>query len=101
MVLQISVNQLLVVILVGAIAGFLAAHLVSGHGYGLVGDLIVGILGALIGYFLLGTLITTYVLTPLGLSEVTILGQIVVAFIGAAILLAVMRIFVRSPRRVR
>lgn len=101
MVLQISVNQLLVVILVGAVAGFLAAHLVSGHGYGVIGDLIVGIIGAVVGYFLLGTLITTYVLTPLNLTEVSILGQIIVAFIGAAILLAVLRLFVRRSRRVR
>ena len=99
--MQISVNQLLVVILVGAIAGFLAAHLVSGHGYGVVGDLVVGILGAVVGYFLLGALITTYVLTPIGLSEVTVLGQVVVAFIGAVILLAILRIFVRGTRRAR
>jgi uncharacterized membrane protein YeaQ/YmgE (transglycosylase-associated protein family) len=87
-----TLDHLLLIILVGLVAGFLATHLVSGHGYGLAGDIIVGILGALIGYLILGGFIATYILTPLGIASASVLGQIVIAFIGAAILLAVLRL---------
>jgi uncharacterized membrane protein YeaQ/YmgE (transglycosylase-associated protein family) len=98
---QITLDQLLVVLLVGAVAGFLATHVVRRRGYGLVGDLVVGIIGALIGSFLLGGVIETYVLVPLGIGAASILGQIVVAFIGAVVLLAVLYLIAggRSRRR--
>lgn len=86
----LTLDQILVILLVGAVAGFLATHLVRRRGYGLVGDLVVGIIGALIGTFLLGGVIGTYVLVPLGLDATSILGQIIVAFIGAVLLLAVL-----------
>lgn len=89
---QITLDQLLVLLLVGAVAGFLATHIVAGHGYGLLGDLLVGIIGALIGTFLLTAVVTTYVLGPLGVTDASILGQIIIAFIGAVLLLAVMRL---------
>ena len=85
-------DHLLVAILVGLVAGFLASHVVSGHGYGLLGDLLVGILGALVGTFLLGGLISTYILGPLGVAAGTLLGQIILAFIGAVIVLALLRL---------
>lgn len=88
-----TLDQLLIIALVGLVAGFLATHLVSGHGYGLVGDLLVGFIGALIGTLILGNLITTYVLVPLGIEAASVLGRIVIAFIGAAVLLAILRVF--------
>jgi len=91
-----TLDHLLLVLLVGLVAGFLATHVVSGHGYGLVGDIVVGILGALLGFVLLGTFITTYILTPLGIASASVLGQIVIAFIGAALLLAVLRLVSRG-----
>jgi uncharacterized membrane protein YeaQ/YmgE (transglycosylase-associated protein family) len=87
-----TLDHLLLIILVGLVAGFLATHLVAGHGYGLVGDIVVGILGALIGTLILGTFIATYILTPLGIPMLSVLGQVVVAFIGAAILIAILRL---------
>jgi len=87
-----TLDHLLLIILVGLVAGFLATHVVTGHGYGLVGDIVVGILGALLGFLILGGFLTTYVLTPLGIPAVSVLGQILIAFIGAAILLAVLRL---------
>jgi len=87
-----TLDHLLLIILVGLVAGFLATHLVAGHGYGLAGDIIVGILGALIGFLILGAFIATYILTPLGIASASVLGQIIIAFIGAAILLAVLRL---------
>jgi uncharacterized membrane protein YeaQ/YmgE (transglycosylase-associated protein family) len=78
-----TVEQLLVVAFVGLVAGFLASRLVTGHGYGVVGDIVVGIIGALIGAFVLGGFITDH----------SLVAQIVVAFIGAVILLVVLRLF--------
>lgn len=90
-----TLDHLLLLVLVGLVAGFLATHLVAGHGYGLAGDIIVGIVGALLGFLFLGAFITTYILTPLGIPAASVLGQIVMAFIGAAILLAVLRLVTR------
>jgi len=75
-------DHLLVLILVGVVAGFAASHVVAGHGFGLLGDLVVGIIGALLGFFLAGLV---------GIAVVSLVGEIVVAFIGAVILLAVLR----------
>ena len=85
-------DHLLIAVLVGLVAGFLASHVVSGHGYGLLGDIVIGILGALVGTFLLGGLLSTYVLGPLGVAAASLLGQVILAFIGAVLVLAVMRL---------
>jgi uncharacterized membrane protein YeaQ/YmgE (transglycosylase-associated protein family) len=87
-----TLDQLLVVLLVGLVAGFLASHLVSGHGYGIFGDIVVGILGALLGSFLLGAWLAEHVLAPLGIGAASVLGQMAVAVVGAVILLAVLRL---------
>ena len=81
-----DLTSLVIFLLVGLIAGWLAGKLVRGGGYGLLGDLVIGVLGAIIGGYLLprvglGALIT-----------VPLLNQIVVATIGAVILLVVLRI---------
>jgi len=80
--MQLEPGGLLVWIIVGLVAGFLASHFVKGGGYGLIGDLIVGLLGAVIGGFLVGLFVH---------ETVGLLGSIVVAFIGAVILLFVVR----------
>ena len=72
-------------ILVGLIAGWLAGKLMKGGGFGVVGDIVVGILGALVGGFLFGTL---GVSTGGGL-----LGSIAVATVGAVVLIFVVRFF--------
>jgi uncharacterized membrane protein YeaQ/YmgE (transglycosylase-associated protein family) len=51
--MHLSNESLLVILLVGLIAGWLAGKLMRGSGFGLIGDLIVGLLGALIGDWLL------------------------------------------------
>jgi uncharacterized membrane protein YeaQ/YmgE (transglycosylase-associated protein family) len=94
-----TLDHLLLLILVGLVAGFLATHLVAGHGYGLAGDIIVGILGAVVGFLLLGAFISTYILTPLGIASASVLGQMIIAFIGAALLLAVLRLVTRAGWR--
>src|ERR1700737_2136729 len=80
--LTLSPGGWLVWIIVGLVAGFLASRLVKGGGYGLIGDLIVGLVGAVIGGFLVGFFVHT---------TVGLFGSIVVAFIGAVILLFIMR----------
>ncbi|HLY68001.1 MAG TPA: GlsB/YeaQ/YmgE family stress response membrane protein [Chloroflexota bacterium] len=66
------------------IAGWLAGVVMKGGGFGLVGDIVVGIIGAFIGGLLLPRL-------GLGLPA-GFLGSIVVAFVGAVILLLVLRL---------
>ena len=80
--LTLSPGGWLVWIIVGLVAGFLASRLVKGGGYGLIGDLIVGLVGAVIGGFLVGFFVHT---------TVGLFGSIVVAFIGAVILLFIVR----------
>ena len=72
-------------IVVGLIAGAVAARVVTGRGFGCIADIIVGIVGALIGGWLLGTLFNVTV-------TVGFIGSIVVAFIGAAILLSLLKL---------
>ena len=51
--MHMSSESLLVILFVGLVAGWLAGQIVQGTGFGLIGDLIVGILGAFIGSWLL------------------------------------------------
>jgi uncharacterized membrane protein YeaQ/YmgE (transglycosylase-associated protein family) len=50
--MHISNESLLVILIVGLVAGWLAGHLVRGSGFGIIGDIIVGVLGAFIGDWL-------------------------------------------------
>ena len=72
-------------IIVGLIAGAIAARVVAGRGFGCIADIVVGVAGALIGGFLLGAI---FHLT----GTVGFWGSIVVAFIGAAALLSVLKL---------
>lgn len=71
-------------ILIGLAAGWLAGQLMRGGGFGLVGDIVVGVIGALLGGFLFATF---GVSTGGGL-----LGSLIVATIGAVVLLFVLRL---------
>jgi uncharacterized membrane protein YeaQ/YmgE (transglycosylase-associated protein family) len=71
-------------ILIGLAAGWLAGQLVKGGGFGLVGDIVVGVIGALLGGFLFSTF---GVSTGGGL-----LGSLIVATIGAVVLLFGLRL---------
>lgn len=79
-------GTLLLWIIVGGIAGWLAGFVVKSPSFGLVGDIIVGIVGAFIGGFLLSLLLPG----TFGISGFN-LGSIVVAFIGSVVLLGVLR----------
>lgn len=85
-----SLQQILIAILVGAAAGLLADYVVKGIRLGLLGAIIVGVLGGFIGSWLFGLL---------GISlGSTILAQIVSSFVGAVILLFILRLFRRGRR---
>lgn len=70
-------------LVVGLIAGWLAGQFMRGGGYGLVGDIVVGVIGAFIGGFVFSLLLPG--------SSVGLIGSIIVAFIGACILIAILR----------
>lgn len=71
-------------ILIGLAAGWLAGQLVKGGGFGLLGDIIVGVIGALLGGF---------IFSALGLSSTGgLLGSLIVATIGAVVLLFGLRL---------
>lgn len=70
-------------IIVGGIAGFLASKVITGKGLGLIWDIVVGILGAILGGWLAGLV---------GIAVTNIAMEVIVAFVGAAILLAVFRL---------
>jgi uncharacterized membrane protein YeaQ/YmgE (transglycosylase-associated protein family) len=76
---------ILIFIIVGAIAGFVASKVLSGKGMGLLWDIVVGILGAFLGAWLAG-------LVGLGVDMGTFtIGGLLSAFVGAIILLVVFR----------
>ncbi len=87
-----TTETLLIWLLVGLIAGWLAGLVVRGGGFGLVGDIVIGILGAIIGSLLFSFL-------GLHSPVAGILGTILVAFIGAVILTVILRAV--SPARTR
>src|SRR5437763_7961758 len=84
--------SLLTWIIVGLIAGVLASLVMGGTGYGLIGDIIIGILGAFVGGWLFARLGVT---SPFG----GLAGTIFIAFIGAIVLLFILRLIRRSSAR--
>jgi uncharacterized membrane protein YeaQ/YmgE (transglycosylase-associated protein family) len=86
--MYLSNENLLVIVVVGVIAGWLAGEVMRGAGFGLIGDLIIGLLGALIGGWLLPLLGI-----HLGAGVV---AMIVNAFIGAIVLLLIVRLIERG-----
>jgi uncharacterized membrane protein YeaQ/YmgE (transglycosylase-associated protein family) len=75
----VGVESIIIMIIVGAIAGWLAGKIVRGFGFGLIWDIVIGIIGAFIGVWLL---------TRLGIVPFSgFVGSIVNATIGAVVLL--------------
>lgn len=82
-------------LLLGLIAGFLAGVVMKGGGYGIIGDIVVGIVGAFIGGFVFSRL--TDRADPVNNFDV---GSIFVAFVGACILIALLRLVSGRARAV-
>lgn len=80
-------------IVVGLIAGWLAGQVMKGGGYGLVGDIVVGVVGALVGGFLAGIIFGGDFVTGINVTT------IITAFLGAIVLIAVLRAVTGSRKR--
>jgi uncharacterized membrane protein YeaQ/YmgE (transglycosylase-associated protein family) len=86
-----TATSLIILLIIGAIAGWLAGLIVRGFGFGLVGNIVVGIIGALLAGWLLPALGVGF---TLGNPLVT---SIVYALIGAIVLLVIVGLFRRAP----
>lgn len=87
--MNMSGESLLVILIVGVVAGWLAGQIVRGAGFGLIGDLLIGIVGAFIGSWLLPRI-------GIHLGAGTI-RAIINATIGAIVLLLVIRLVRGGP----
>jgi uncharacterized membrane protein YeaQ/YmgE (transglycosylase-associated protein family) len=86
----LSGESLLIILLVGLVAGWLAGQIVQGTGFGLLGDIIIGIVGAFIG---------SWLLPQLGVRiGPGLLTAIIVATIGAIVLIVIVRLVKRGGR---
>jgi Predicted membrane protein len=83
-----DITYLLVWLLIGGVAGFLAGTFMGSRSpFGMIGDIVLGILGAVVGGWLLGAL---------GFTASGLLGTLVTAFIGAVVLIAGIRVVKRA-----
>lgn len=88
--MHISGESLLVILLIGAVAGWLAGLIVQGTGFGLLGDIVIGIVGAFIA---------SWLFPQLGLHLGAGIGaQIIAATLGAVLLLVIVRLVRRGGR---
>ncbi len=78
--------ELLWIVLIGIVAGWLAGQIMKGRGFGWLGNLIVGVIGSLLGGFLFALL---------GLAAYGLVGRLIMATFGAVVLLMLLS-FVRS-----
>lgn len=82
-----EITNLLLFLLIGAIAGWIAGSLTKGKGYGIVGNIVLGIMSAFVGGFLFGLL---------GISAGGVIGWLITATIGAIVLIVVVRL-IKNP----
>jgi uncharacterized membrane protein YeaQ/YmgE (transglycosylase-associated protein family) len=87
-------GSILIWALIGLVAGFLASKVMTGHGKGIVMDVVVGIIGAIAGGFL-----ARYLGVTTSVTSHSIFIEIIIAFVGAIILLAVLRMVGVGKRR--
>jgi uncharacterized membrane protein YeaQ/YmgE (transglycosylase-associated protein family) len=88
-----SLESILIALLIGLVAGFLAGKLVGGGSFGLIRNIIVGLLGAVIGDFLVGLLNISFI------PSIPLLNSLIIAFLGACVLLLVLRFVTGSGKR--
>ena len=75
-----GITSLLIFLAIGALAGWLAGNLMKGGGFGLLGNILLGVIGAVVGGWVFGLL---------GLSATGLIGSLVTAVAGASLLLFV------------
>jgi uncharacterized membrane protein YeaQ/YmgE (transglycosylase-associated protein family) len=79
---------------IGLVAGFLASKVVTGRGKGVLADIVVGIIGALAGGFLAQMLSINF-----SIPGHTTITEIIIAFVGAVVLLVIVRLLTGNGRR--
>jgi uncharacterized membrane protein YeaQ/YmgE (transglycosylase-associated protein family) len=82
-----NLTSLIWFLLIGLIAGWLAGKVMRGGGFGVIGDMIVGVIGAFLGGWLFGIL---------GIGFGGLIGALITAFVGAVILLWLLRLIRRT-----
>ena len=82
-----TTQSLIVFLVIGILAGWLAGKIMKGGGFGLVGDLVVGVVGAFLGGWVFGLL---------GIAAYGLLGTLVTALVGALLLLFLVRLVKRA-----
>ncbi len=75
---------------IGLVAGWIASHLVEGHGYGAIADVLLGIAGAFIG---------GYIFDFFDIAAYGFLGNVAMSVVGAVVFLGLIRLFSRKVRR--
>jgi len=80
-------TNLLYFLLIGLAAGWLAGKVMKGSGYGLIGDLIIGVVGAFLGGWIFGLL---------HIAAGGLLGLLVTAFVGAVVLVWLLRMLKKA-----
>ncbi len=89
--MYLSGESILVILLVGLIAGWLAGKIVQGTGFGLIGDIVIGIVGAFIASWLFPKL-------GIHIATSSLIREILYATLGAIILLVIVRLVKRGGR---
>ena len=82
-----DIQNLIIFLAIGAVAGFLASLVMKGGGSGLLWDIILGIVGALVGGFVFGLL---------GISAGGMIGSLITAFVGTVILIFIARMLSKA-----
>jgi uncharacterized membrane protein YeaQ/YmgE (transglycosylase-associated protein family) len=82
-----STDHVLLFLAIGILAGFLAGKIMKGKGFGLVGDLVVGVAGAFVGVWLFGLV---------GIPSGGIIGLLIASVVGAVLLLYIIRLAKRN-----
>ncbi|GEM_PF-48293 len=82
-----DISGLIIFLAIGAVAGWLAGTLMKGGGFGVLGNIVVGIVGSVVGGFVFGLL---------GISAGGLLGSIVTATAGAALLLFIVGVIKKA-----
>ena len=82
-----NLTELFIFLAIGALAGWLAGTLMKGRGFGLLGNIVIGVIGAVLGGF---------VFSFLGISAGGLIGSIVTATVGAALLLFIIGVIKKA-----
>lgn len=77
-------------ILIGAVAGWLAGRIVKGSGSGILLNIVIGIIGSVLGGWLFGVM---------GLASASLLGSLITATVGAIVLLLIVGLFTKGKKK--